>query len=132
MTPAERGLLFRALLRVASTRLALWLLPWPMVRKRVHRVTAERNSKCSGPTIPQVVWAIEAASRRIPGAGNCLVQALAARTLLAHYGYPATIHVGVRTGSGTRFGAHAWVSCAGQTVIGRTADPFVPLGSAGI
>lgn len=119
----ERRLLLRAFVRVASVRLALSLLPWARVGPRC-RTLAARKPLARGPTVPQVVWAVDAASRRIPGGSNCLVKALAAQRLLAENGHAATIHFGVRRDSGSRLGAHAWVTCAGEAVIGRTAEPF--------
>ena len=128
--PAERKVLYRAFLRVASIRLALSLLPWAVVRQRFRTLEAAREPAAFRPTIRQVVWAVEAASRRIPGGGNCLVQALAAQTLLAEHGHPAMIHFGVRRDADSGFGAHAWVSCGGKKVIGRTAEPFTTLESS--
>ena len=128
--PAERKLLYRAFVRVASIRLALSLLPWAVVRQRFRTLAAAREPVVVGLTVRQVVWAIEAASRRVPGGGNCLVQALAAQTLLAEHGHPAMIHFGVRRDADSGFGAHAWVSCAGDAVIGRTAEAFTPLESS--
>lgn len=60
---------------------------------------------------------------------DCLPRALAACLLLWRGGVPATLHIGVKR---YPFGAHAWVECDGQRVLGETRDdwrhePYVPI-----
>ncbi len=60
---------------------------------------------------------------------DCLPRALAACLLLWRGGVPATLHIGVKR---YPFGAHAWVECDGQRVLGDTRDdwrhePYVPI-----
>ena len=60
---------------------------------------------------------------------DCLPRALTACLLLWRRGVPATLHIGVKR---YPFGAHAWVECDGQTVLGDTRDdwrqePYVPI-----
>jgi hypothetical protein len=49
---------------------------------------------------------------------NCLVQALAARTLLQRAGYDARLRIGVAKPPDAGFQAHAWVELSGVAVIG--------------
>ena len=60
---------------------------------------------------------------------DCLPRALTACLLLWRGGVPATLQIGVKR---YPFGAHAWVECDGQTVIGDTRDdwrhePYLPI-----
>ena len=60
---------------------------------------------------------------------DCLPRALTACLLLWRSGVPATLRIGVKR---FPFGAHAWVECDGQRVLGDTRDhwrhePYVPI-----
>ena len=77
-----------------------------------------------------IKWAIEAVSRRTPGA-HCLVQSYAAVRLFREYGYPAVMRIGVAKPEG-KFSAHAWVELDGCIVIGGadSLTRFTPLSMA--
>jgi hypothetical protein len=69
----------------------------------------------------RIVWAVQVASRRIPGA-SCLTQALAARVLLAKCGIASQLRIGIARGEQGDFQAHAWLETAdGRAVIGGVA-----------
>jgi hypothetical protein len=55
----------------------------------------------------------------IPGA-TCLTQALAALTLLGHFGQPASLRFGIARQECGELTAHAWVETEGKTVIGNS------------
>ena len=57
----------------------------------------------------RIAWAVSAAGRRVPGGRHCLASALTAQTLLARYGYPARLRIGVAQTTEQGFHAHAWV-----------------------
>src|ERR1700722_20074268 len=87
LSEAERGLFFTALLLMTGLRIALLTLPFRVVRRLVDHLrqpAVSRNDLDSG-TIPQIVWAVQAASRRIPGA-SCLPQSMATQVLLGRRG----------------------------------------------
>ena len=65
----------------------------------------------------EVRRAIGRASRALPWPSVCLDQAIAAKLMIARRGGGATLHLGVRKGE-HGLEAHAWLECAGQTVIG--------------
>lgn len=54
----------------------------------------------------------------IPGA-TCLTEALAALTLLGHFGYPASLRFGIARQEGGQLAAHAWVETEGKIVMGK-------------
>jgi len=85
-----------------------------------------RRQQTSG----RIGWAIAVAARCIPGS-KCLVQAIAARNLLARYGMAGAIHIGVAKDSSNWLSAHAWVEVEGQTVIGADNTIYAPLIGAG-
>lgn len=119
ITLGELGLFTAALPLVAAVRLALWILPSRTILRLVRRFEAVRVADSARPRISaaRVAWAIEAVSRRIPGA-TCLTQALSAKLLLWCFGQHAQLCLGVaRTSAGT-FRAHAWLERDGRPVLG--------------
>jgi hypothetical protein len=119
LTGAERRMLVRVLFVVGVSRVSLWILPMEAARKAVANaaIGAAANS------VEQVVSAVKAVSRCLPGA-SCLTQALAAQALLVHSGFPSRVEIGVAKCEDKdklelrRFQAHAWVVCHGQVVLG--------------
>lgn len=142
----ERGRLVRALVVLAMVRIALWVLPFRLVRRfavrlanSIHSHHSQRSGTAPGPAhrdlestaAAHVSWAVERAGRFVPGA-TCLVRALAAQALLAHEGVASTLRFGVTRGGGNEFNqfrAHAWLECAGRVVVGGDEDlsRFSPL-----
>ena len=68
--------------------------------------------------VDRLTWAVEVASRRIPGA-TCLCRALALQRLLAKNGHGSELRIGVEKNN-DRFGAHAWLVHGGQVLIGAS------------
>jgi hypothetical protein len=108
-------LLGRALLTLARVRVALWLVPWRRLHPARHTT---RNARQFQPR--RLEWAIRVASRAVPAA-TCLTQAMALHELLARFGYPSIVHVGVRRGEGD-FSAHAWVDHEGQSFLSSPTE----------
>lgn len=117
-------------LTLLVARIAVWTLPSAYVlRVTTGREPARRlNGRTRWVvTAPRVIWSVRSAARRIPFS-NCLTQALAGRFLLARFGYPSKIRVGVRRDEQAEFQAHAWLEHAGDIVIGgRGGIPYQAL-----
>src|SRR5450432_1644281 len=115
----ERALFFRALAVIFVIRIALRLLPYRVVRYWVEHYRQSVDPRCevNRRNIPQVAWAIAAASRRIPGT-TCLPQGMAAHLLLGRLGQPSELRLGVALNSEGSLEAHAWVEVAGRVVSG--------------
>ncbi|MGD9883318.1 MAG: lasso peptide biosynthesis B2 protein [Reyranella sp.] len=110
----DRRLLLDALLTLVGVRLALRVvradrLRRPLGRARPHARPAER-----------IAWAVQAASRRLPGT-TCLAAALAAQRLLAREGHDCQLTIGVAR-SQRGLAAHAWVVRNGVTLVGGEAS----------
>jgi hypothetical protein len=118
----ERRLLLQAWLLLGALRLALWLLPFRTIQSLVARLRTQPRTE-QGPHIAmeRVGWAVAVASVYMPFA-TCLPQALVAQMLLRRHGYQAQVRIGVAHTESGRLAAHAWVECAGQIVIGGSAD----------
>jgi hypothetical protein len=116
-----------ALFHVAVVRLTLWVLPYSYWRKHFLKASSfsYRQSELEivsiepsqWKEIKRVVWAVEAAARRVPSA-TCLTQALAAQSMLLRRGFSTDLHIGVAKGSKGNLEAHAWVEYAKRVVIG--------------
>jgi hypothetical protein len=125
LSAGERRLFYHALVLVLAIRMRLWLQPFRMTRNWV-----ERQSKPPGPwrhlerrSIREVTWAVEAASRRVPGA-TCLTQGMATQVLLGRLGQHSELRLGVARALDGQFEAHAWVETQGRIVIGGAVEGF--------
>jgi hypothetical protein len=126
LTPAERGLLLRALLAVCVFRVGLTVLPFRWVERLAARPRARTNGGAR-PSVDQLAWAVSAASRRIPRA-TCLTQALALQSLLIGEGHEPTLRLGVAKTPVGDLEAHAWLEHGGRIVIGGPQSArFTPL-----
>ena len=121
----QRRVVARAALTVAGFRAALTLLPFPWVRALGGRRVTTPASEDGSSSVEELVWAVAAASRRIPRA-TCLTQALALQRLLASEGRAAELKIGVAK-DGSRLEAHAWLEADGKTLIGGDTSAFTPL-----
>lgn len=118
LTSARRSLLPQAVLALAAALLTMRLRSFASVRQillaEAHPQSSKRHSAAD------IAWSINAVANRLPGM-TCLVQALAARTLLTRYGHGAQIKMGV---TGTEdFRAHAWVVSEGHVIVGGPKSP---------
>lgn len=128
----DRALLLNATLLLAATKLGLRLLPFQTLRRLLARLKPSSNL-AGFPTsdlhLQKIVWAVEVASRNIPGGAKCLPRALVAHNLLTRQGYPAQLRIGVAKDEEGQLEAHAWVESRGQVAIGRVRnwERFIPL-----
>ena len=111
-------------------RLGLWTIPFSRFQRVLARFNASSGSKrhAALPTIVQLVLEVRIVSNYVPHA-TCLTQALAGPVLLARYGYPAVVHVGVAKPETDMksFQSHAWLESDGQVIIGASEQPYVAL-----
>jgi hypothetical protein len=117
----DRALVLRTLPLVAGIRVGLWIVPFRRLQAILGSLA--RLPLYVPPDMPvsRLVWAVRAASRRVPAA-SCLTQALALQCLLTRAGRASEIHIGVARDPQTGFQAHAWVECAGTTLLSDPAE----------
>jgi hypothetical protein len=130
LPPQERWLLLRAAGLVAAVRLALFLLPFPLVRRAVARAGESSHPQLANIRPRRLSWAVQASARRIPKA-TCLTQALALQALLAQAGRHGDLHIGVAHDTSRVFEAHAWVEYEGEILIGDNGElaRYAPIAS---
>ena len=111
----RRRLLPRAVLTLTLASVAVALCPFPRAI-RFGSVTLSRRSKILA---DDIVWAIEAAARRLPWRTVCLQRGLASQHMLRSAGIDAVLHFGARHEPKSRdLEAHVWVTVDGHPVIG--------------
>ena len=117
----ERALVVKAVIALVATEAGLRFLPFTTVRRFARHSYASRASRMQMPrhSAQKISWAIESSSRRIPGAMNCLVRALATEYLLGHFGYSAELRIGVARTAAGAITAHAWLESEGAVIIGE-------------
>jgi len=115
---ADRWLLLSATFWLVFCRIALWILPFQDILRRIESMDGGAPTTANPAAAARIAWAVDAASRYVPGTGMCLPRALAAAVLLTRAGLPARLWVGVARGDGGRPEAHAWVESGDQVVIG--------------
>lgn len=128
--PADRRLLLTAAFSLVMVRMGLWVLPFGVLRRLLERLM-RRTRPCRRAALPsamRISWAVEVASRTVPGTGRCLTKALTAHMLLRRAGYPSRLCIGVARKGERRLGAHAWVESESKVLVGgRGASHYVAL-----
>lgn len=126
---SDRRLLRQAALALLSAGARARFQPRSMFRTLQNQAPAVSTSaEVHDPA--RIVWAVRTASRYLPGTRTCLIQALAAGTLLWRNGHDARVHIGV-TSTETPFRAHAWVVLGDRVILGGEGlDQFSPLNLA--
>ena len=135
----RRWLLVEAALWLVASRLALVMIPFPLLAQRLgtfgppeaeSRPCASELGRERAQVAHEVGWAVTRAARHLPVRAVCLPQAIAARIMLRRRGVPSVIHFGAAKSAGEPLEAHAWLDAAGVEVTGfPVAHRFTELGS---
>lgn len=125
ITLRRAALLTMSSMLLLRTRLALWLLPWPRLLKRVDPPIGTFAPRFA---VHELEWAVRVSSRIVPRA-TCLTQALTLDHLLHRAGCSSHVRIGVARRSG-QFAAHAWVEHRGMPLLSRADEieqyaPFI-------
>jgi len=130
LTSEERRLLLTTAVLVGCVRVGLWVLPFPTVRRLLGPLRRPATVRRRGDELSseRVAWAVDVVGKRIPGGGNCLVQALATQVILDRRRRPARLRIGVAKDARGNLEAHAWVESDGTVIIGGSdVSRFVAL-----
>lgn len=124
----RRGLLAEAVACLLAVRLALIVVPFPHLARRIGTFvspTDPRVSNARSAGVPEqaqiaedIGWAVTCAARYVPFRAVCLPQAMAARIMLKRRGVASVMHFGAARGQNKALDAHAWLDAAGVGVTG--------------
>lgn len=135
---SEQHLLMAALTLGASIRIALWFLPFRVVRTMIFEWSdaSAVPYQTNRATVETIARSVATASRFIPSA-TCLVQALVTKVLLDRRGVSNDLRIGVAKEASGRLEAHAWIEYQGEIVLGAVEDlarftEFPSLGKIGM
>lgn len=106
----DQGLLLKAVMTLLICRARLHTGNIESLQSWATRVGSGTSS------IDSLLWAVEVASRIMPGA-TCLCRALALQRMLAKNGLGSELRIGVEKNGG-RFVAHAWLTRGDQVLVG--------------
>ena len=140
LSPAERGLILRAVFFLCVTRAGLLVFSFRTLRSFLFRSVPPRDSAADALQLTpnDICRAVAIAARYQPGTSTCLARSLVAESLLAREGREARFYLGVAGSNKDNeydpFRAHAWVESEGVIVAGDTAGAgeareFTPLAS---
>ena len=111
----RRAILPRAVGTLVIASAAISLLPFG----KAIRIGSIAPKRRIGVSAEDIVWAVEAASRRMPWRMVCLQKGLAAQRMLRSAGYDAILHYGARHEPDSRdLEAHVWVTIDDRPVMG--------------
>jgi hypothetical protein len=114
LSKQEHSLVLQAVLAMLIVRLSLARLSLRNVQRLAVSIPWRSGEALSA---HRIVWAVRSAAGFVPRS-TCLVQALAAQALLIRNGYRPRLTIGVTKNEYERFGAHAWVTCEDEVLIG--------------
>lgn len=110
----RRSLVIRAAALLALASAGMVLLPF---RRAIRFGCVAARARPA--SVEEVVWAVEAASRRLPWRTMCIEKGLVVQRMLRLGGIDAILHYGARHHLETRaLEAHVWVTVDGHAVIG--------------
>lgn len=129
----RRALTIEAVLCLLFARLALVLVPFPRLARRLGafvppgdaRVAQARQqgSRAQMDQAAAVGWAVTRGARYLPFKAVCLPQAMAARIMLNRRGIASVLHFGAGKDGEQKLDAHAWLDAAGVEVTGYPVGP---------
>jgi hypothetical protein len=123
---ARKQLIVEAVYSLLMASAAIRLMPF----RRVFQMAARPLGGKSRTDVRQAVWAVEAASARVPWKTVCFQKGLALQWMLRRRGIDSQLHYGVNFDPARSLSAHVWVSVEGDIVIGgREAPDFRLLAS---
>jgi hypothetical protein len=115
LSDERKRLLLRATWMLGVASAAVALMPFRYAIKLGSVPIRRRQSV----TLADIVWAVEAAGKRLPWRTLCIEKGLVAQRLLRQTGVDAILHYGARHHPDTRkLEAHVWVTVDGRALIG--------------
>lgn len=127
--PVKLALAAEALVALAHARLILYRTRPEdvLARNEAAQALAARSEAERAEACAHITYVIPRLVLRLPWRADCLVQALAAQTMLQRRNVSSTIVIGTAKHPDGRFEAHAWLCCGDEIVLGGDIARFEPL-----
>jgi hypothetical protein len=128
-TPADRGLLLRALVLHIVVASLLRVISFGRLSRMLNigSRAGDQGGSDDG-AIQRAVWAVRQAVAFCPLGRTCLTEALTAAVLLRRAGQQdVQLRFGVATIGARQIAAHAWLERRGTIVLGDSVQPYVTL-----
>ena len=119
----ERLFLLHVLVCLLESIVIVRLLPYRFLRHWIRTAPNPVRSSQQHVRPERIAWAIDRVASCIP-ATSCLIRALAARSLMARYGYGVKLRIGVARSATGQLTSHAWLERNGIVVIGGDTAPL--------
>jgi len=123
-----------ALALLLLARLLVALVPFRWWRNSLGEIVSAPDALSGGLAVPAqalgaVVTAHRRAVQRLPIEVKCLPQAMTMQWMLRCRGLPSVLTFAAlpKAGRGKLDDLHAWVSAAGEILVGESSLPYVPL-----
>lgn len=119
----EQAIFAAAVALLGVARLLLWVQPFRRLARCLgglcrHCGFSHLLSRKQRRRAKKIGRLVRQAARHTPWESKCLVQAVAAKILLAACRIPSTVYLGVATGDAQGMQAHAWVTAGPVHVTG--------------
>jgi len=117
----DKAILLEATLSLALARIVMLIAPFRWIARRMGEQTSPMKTTDPGERSEQILHLakiLQAVARNVPWKTNCLVQSIAAATMLRRRKMEGAVYFGARTDESGKFEAHAWVCCGEILVTG--------------
>jgi hypothetical protein len=126
--PRRRRLIAEAVVWLIAARLALIVVPFPWLARRLGAFVPPSDPRVAAQAAPttdgdadvarEISWAVQRGAAHAPFRAVCLPQAMAARIMLRRRGVASVLRFGARASGGGTPAGHAWLDAAGVKVTG--------------
>jgi Transglutaminase-like superfamily len=109
---------------LALIKLGLFLLSFHTLLKFLAKINQPKLNVqiVNKVSVSKIIWAINVATKYMPGSAKCLARALTTAMLMSRYRHPCNLRIGVTKGEGGQLEAHAWIEYDGKVAIGYLAN----------
>ncbi|KAB8330904.1 lasso peptide biosynthesis B2 protein [Scytonema tolypothrichoides VB-61278] len=136
LSGSDRYLLAITFILLGAIRLGLFFLAFRNLLKLLQKINKPNirfpfEIQKSQISVGKIVWAVNVATRYMPGGAKCLARALTTHFFMNRYHYSSELRIGVAKEQGGQLEAHAWIEYEGRVAIGNLPDlsRFIPLPS---
>jgi hypothetical protein len=136
LSGSDRYFLAITFILLGAIRLGLFFLAFRNLLKLLQKINKQNirfpfEIQKSQIYVGKIVWAVNVATRYMPGETKCLARALTTQFLMNRYHYSSELRIGVAKEQGGQLEAHAWIEYEGRVAIGNLPDlsRFIPLPS---